>query len=983
MKNLLQNHLLILIISTIFLQAAPIKEVQFGAYYTKIQSGEAFEKYSRTSEHADIIVKMKSLNGKIVFWRGTSYLPYWETGSGKKSFDALVPRSGDGSTTMPDKVNMYSHAEIISSDDTLVVIHWRYEPDFSGTNPHKNVSSLDFVDEYFYIYSEGTIVRTVKKGTPKIDDWNDPFNVTTQTLQLTNIGITTISLIPARTTSIPSPVITPNPIKGPPAAEPSAWWKFDEGKGETTEEAKSLTKCAIAGHKALWKKGISGTALQFDGYTSLVSLPSSKAPVISDGITLEAWIAIADYPWNWTPIIQQGVDYGYYLGVDGRGYPGFRVYAGGKYEALTIPSVEPYQNNLPMYRWSHVAGSFDKNSGMMRLYVDGKEVASKKISTSPIQINNDSVKIGMGKELTPLDPVRTFTYPSKYTFDGLIDEVRIYNKALTGTEITSSFTAYNPGSTIVNAPDMEKRDFPHEGTNNKFGARYTNLKYYETWDNMWRFGKHPDVVVGFESQPTRFVFWRGTSYVPMIANEKNQWYSNEFNETWTAPGGAGTMEPMSDKENFHSHVRVIENTPARVVIHWRCPPVDVFHFNAYHNNTTGWGDWFDWYYYIYPDGVAAKKMRLWSSGTLDHEWHESMVVMAHGQHPETILEKQPTLTLVDANGGSNSYDWLSGPPNNISFNGKVVQVIHYTGDYDPFTITEITGGTSFNKEVRKWYSIFPSWNHWPTAQILSDGRYASFSDRAAHSSTTNLLFKDTRKVTGDAPFQERLMLEGMFKGTPASLVPLAKSWLKPASLDQIKGGTSSGYDKNQRAYQINVLADTLSFRLNGSTESPIVNPAFVIRNWSSDKDKINVTINGSPLVDGKTLFQGVIIDTNGTWTNVVYLDHKSTSSAAIECTKTVTSITHRQFSDISKSVNTPFVNFGSDEIIQYRSFTDGLLTFKLLTLNGKLIGSSMQQGCSNSVSHFKWDLFKTTKPGLYILQMHDKQHILPLKVLKK
>ena len=47
--------------------------------------------------------------------------------------------------------------------------------------------------------------------------------------------------------------------------------------------------------------------------------------------------------------------------------------------------------------------------------------------------------------------------------------------------------------------------------------------------------------------------------------------------------------------------------PARVVVHWRYPLVDVLHVLANHRDDTGWGDWADWYYYIYPDGGAAKQ----------------------------------------------------------------------------------------------------------------------------------------------------------------------------------------------------------------------------------------------------------------------------------------------------------------------------------------------------------------------------------------
>ena len=79
----------------------------------------------------------------------------------------------------------------------------------------------------------------------------------------------------------------------------------------------------IAGPKALWKKGVSGAALEFDGYHSAVVLPAAKAPRLASGsVTLEGWFALGAYPWDWAPLIQQGDDKGYFLGVDSHGYPG-------------------------------------------------------------------------------------------------------------------------------------------------------------------------------------------------------------------------------------------------------------------------------------------------------------------------------------------------------------------------------------------------------------------------------------------------------------------------------------------------------------------------------------------------------------------------------------------------------------------------------------------------------------------------------------
>ncbi|MCK7532636.1 MAG: hypothetical protein MZV63_17190 [Marinilabiliales bacterium] len=98
----------------------------------------------------------------------------------------------------------------------------------------------------------------------------------------------------------------------------------------------------------------------------------------------------------------------------------------------------------------------------------------------------------------------------------------------------------------------------------------------------------------------------GVSYIPMIVNESNQWFTNEFSETGFTKDAPGDCEPMSDKGSWDSHVRVIENSDARVVVSWRYRLTEPGHHWANYNDTPGWGDVAEWDYYIYPDGCGCQ-----------------------------------------------------------------------------------------------------------------------------------------------------------------------------------------------------------------------------------------------------------------------------------------------------------------------------------------------------------------------------------------
>lgn len=852
----------------------------FYAYYTKINHGESWEKYSRTSEFPDVVVHLGE--GRLVFWRGTSYLPVWETSSGKWPFEEIVPRKGDGTAQMPDRTNTYSNMRIIQSSEKQIVIHWRYLPMFSTGNPHGNVNPKNFVDEIFTIFPNGKIIREIKQGTQRIDFWNDPKNKTVQQLQLSRRGIETIKTTRPQI-SLKHEAYPGTPIKSYNDLKPVLAWNFDEAKGDSVTEQISHIKSYICGETALWKRGISGTALAFDGYNSQIAFPAQKAPDINGkSISLEAWFAIGAYPFNWAPLVQQGDDEGYFLGIDSHGYPGFKLKVGGKWEELTVPNQVPYndKNHLELFKWYHIAGVYDKSLGKMCLYINGEPIAVKEnIVKSGVDTCAKSIligKAGIGK--IPTEALHD-TYASDYGFDGLIDEIKIFNVALNAQQINTSFLALKPGEAIANTPDLQKRRLPSTNTGGKFGAIYTRLPYVEIWDNLWRFSKYCDVVVGFDKLPIRYIFWRGVSYIPMISNADNQWFTNEFNEFYTD----ADYEPMSDKGSYDSHVRVIENTDARVVVQWRYRLTEPGHRWSNYNPETGWGDVSEMIYYIYPDGVATKRIRAWTNADYEPEWHESIVVLGEGVHPEKVIGKDPFMSLIDAAGITTNYDWNSLPPKNVKYNGNVIEKIHLNSTYSPFSIQKFTNGNIYEGEVN-WYSRFATFNHWPIAQINSSGRNATFPDRVVSVSLTHFFWEMNKKEKGEIPYQQKILMEGMTNKTDMELANLANSWLAAPEVTNVSGCKNLVYNKEQRAYVFSNDQPLMRFTINATKNSPIENVCLVIKNWKKRNAFAQVKINGQILETGSSFRQGNVIDTDDSFTKIVWIRMSAKTKQQFEVT---------------------------------------------------------------------------------------------------
>jgi hypothetical protein len=74
----------------------------------------------------------------------------------------------------------------------------------------------------------------------------------------------------------------------------------------------------------------------------------------------------------------------------------------------------------------------------------------------------------------------------------------------------------------------------------------------------------------------------------------------------------------------------------------------------------------------------------------------------------------------------------------------------------------------------------------------------------------------------------------------------------------------------------------MSFKVNASADKPLYNPAFVIKNWYSRTATASVKLTGASSSD---IRQGVVIDTDGTYTMVVWLELTATDAITISITR--------------------------------------------------------------------------------------------------
>lgn len=204
-----------------------------------------------------------------------------------------------------------------------------------------------------------------------------------------------------------------------------AYWSFDEGKGEKVSDLSGNGNDGVIEGEAGWVEGIKGKALMFNGEDVCVDCGDKESlDITGNAITIEAWVKMAIGTTDFGLVNKGGwgSDVGYYAFVGGGGRIQLALRIGGEWQGnyLDVP--------LNDGNWYHWAGVYDGKK--IQLYANGKLCGTLTGVTGPIESSSGhNFKIG-------------FVSAAKMYFDGIIDELKIYNRALSEKEIKTSYEKY-------------------------------------------------------------------------------------------------------------------------------------------------------------------------------------------------------------------------------------------------------------------------------------------------------------------------------------------------------------------------------------------------------------------------------------------------------------------------------------------------------------------------------------------------------------
>jgi methionine-rich copper-binding protein CopC len=234
-------------------------------------------------------------------------------------------------------------------------------------------------------------------------------------------------------------VVAPTSTAGLVAA-----YNFDQGAGSSLTDVSGNGRTGTISNATWSGSGRYGGALSFNGINSVVNIANAASLQLTTGMTLEAWVSPASLG-DWGAVIYKprsalALSYGLYA-TDGVNRPP-SGYVGISNVDVSAIGTSP----LPLGAWNHLALTYDNSS--LKFYVNGVLVTSSP-TTGPIMTSTNALTIGNDN--------------ISEAFQGLIDDVRIYNRALTSSEIGADMSTPVGSGSMETTPPVVSLTAPLDG----------------------------------------------------------------------------------------------------------------------------------------------------------------------------------------------------------------------------------------------------------------------------------------------------------------------------------------------------------------------------------------------------------------------------------------------------------------------------------------------------------------------------------------
>jgi len=238
-------------------------------------------------------------------------------------------------------------------------------------------------------------------------------------------------------------------LASPAGAELVGWWPMDDGDGSVAVDATGNGNDGVFNGDPQWVVGQLDGALEFDGSGDWLDCGTGGTLSFGEAVTMAVWIKVsvmgADHKVGGN---QDNANGGYKMSVYGD-----KV----EFEIRTAANASALNRNvaggttIELDTWYHATGVYSLADGYIRTYING--VLDRELATT------EELGVSPGPMRIGCEPFNT----GGYNFNGIMDDVRVYNHAVTEDELPLIMLGGKPAE-LASGPEPadESVDVPRD-----------------------------------------------------------------------------------------------------------------------------------------------------------------------------------------------------------------------------------------------------------------------------------------------------------------------------------------------------------------------------------------------------------------------------------------------------------------------------------------------------------------------------------------
>lgn len=311
--------------------------------------------------------------------------------------------------------------------------------------------------------------------------------------------------------------------------KPLLYLSFDEGSGTTVADKGGITgqlsylltnPLYTEARDPEWREtGVEGGSLLFDGNSNVITIDPDDLCIQGEQFSVSVWVAPRAFEWDPPEAASAGQEHltaiasqynrsdkaGFLLGYQRFGRLCFQVGTGDAWLKLWAGDAR-----LRKYEWNHVAAVFDGRNGSMKLYLNGEVVGEKSIASGSAIVPAADEDLLVGKNAHG----ESIAAGSWQMFSGLMDELKLYGKALSAEELAYS-----------EAPDIAWEDISQQNvlTEDVYKTQFHGGPYQH-----WMNEPHAPVYYNgvyhlFFQQNIVGTYWRNICWGHLVSEDLVSW----------------------------------------------------------------------------------------------------------------------------------------------------------------------------------------------------------------------------------------------------------------------------------------------------------------------------------------------------------------------------------------------------------------------------------------------------------------------------